>query len=203
MKIRTTAGAVLALGVLAAACVPAAAQQKPAAATVDAAVATAPGKGVAAQSIQTTATITAIDAATRTVKMKRQDGKEVSMVLSEEVRNFDQLKVGDKVSAEYTQAVALELKKGGGGKANADVGEALKRSEPGQKPGGQAVRQVSVLADVVDVDAKNKAVTIQGPQGNLVDLAIEDPEQLKNIKKGDQVQVVYRESLAIKVEAAK
>jgi Cu/Ag efflux protein CusF len=202
MKIRSTAGAVLALGVLAAACLPAAAQQKPAA-TVDAAVATAPGKGLAAQSVKTTATITAIDPATRTVKMKRQDGKEISMVLSDEVRNFDQLKVGDKVSAEYTQAVALELRKGGGGKANADVGEALKRSEPGQKPGGQAVREVSVLADVVNVDAKKKEVTIKGPQGNLVDLAVEGPEQLKNIKKGDQIQVVYRESLAVKVEAAK
>ena len=203
MKIRSTAGAVLALGVLAAACLPAAAQQKPPAATVDTAVATAPGKAIGAHTVKTTATITAIDAATREVKMKRQDGKEISMVLSEEVRNFETLKVGDKVSVQYTQAVALELKKGGGGKASMETGEALKRSEPGQKPGGQAVREVSVLADVVSVNAKKKEVTIKGPQGNLVDLAVEDPEQLKNIKKGDQIQVVYRESLAIKVEPAK
>ena len=202
MEVRKTAGAVLALGVVAAACLPAAAQQKPAA-TVDAAVATAPGKGLAAQSVKTTATITAIDAATRKVTMKRQDGKEVAMVLGEEVRNFEQLKVGDRVSAEYTQALALELKKGGGGKASADYGEALKRSEPGQKPGGAAVREVSVLADVVAVDAKKNQVTVKGPQGNLVDLVVEDPAQIKGIKKGDQVQAVYRESLAIKVEAAK
>lgn len=202
MTIRTTAGAVFALGVLAAACLPAAAQQKPAA-TMETAVATAPGKGLAAQSIKTTATITAIDAASRMVKLKRQDGKEVSLVLSDEVRNFDKLKVGDRVTAEYTQALALELRKGGGGTPAVGGGEALKRSQPGQKPGGQAVREVSVLADVVEVDAKKKLVTLKGPQGNLVDLAVEDPEQLKNIKKGDQVQALYSESLAIKVEAAK
>lgn len=201
MIIRKTAPALFALGVLAAACLPAAAQ-KPAA-TVDAAVATAPGKAAAGQTVKTSATITHIDKATRTVKMKRQDGKLLETQLSDEVRNFDQLKVGDRVHVEYTQAVALELKKGGGGTPVVNSGEALKRSEPGQKPGGVAVRQVSVLADVVAVDHKKNLVTIKGPGGNLVDLEVEDPEQLKNIKKGDQVHTVYQESLAIKVEAAK
>jgi hypothetical protein len=32
---------------------------------------------------------------------------------------------------------------------------------------------------------------------------VEDPEQLKNIRKGDQVQALYRESLAVKVESMK
>lgn len=201
MMIRKTAPALFALGVLAAACLPAAAQ-KPAA-TVDSAIATAPGKAVAGQTIKTSATITHIDKATRTVKMKRQDGKEIEMVLGEEARNFDQLKVGDRVHAEYTEAVALELKKGGGGTPAATTGESLERAGKGETPGGKAVRQVSVLADVVHVDHKKKQVTLKGPGGNLVDLAVEDPEQLKNIKKGDQVHALYTESLAIKVEPAK
>lgn len=201
MMIRKTAPALFALGVLAAACLPAAAQ-KPAA-TVDAAAATAPGKAVVGQTVKTSATITHIDQATRTVKMKRQDGKEVEMVLGDEARNFDQLKVGDRVHAEYTEAVALELKKGGGATAAASTGESLERAGKGEKPGGKAVRQVSVLADVVNVDHKKKLVTLKGPGGNLVDLAVDDPEQLKNIKKGDQVQALYTESLAIKVEPAK
>lgn len=200
MMIRKTAPALFALGVLAAACLPAAAQ-KPAA-TVDAAVATAPGKAAVGQTVKTSATITHIDQATRTVKMKRQDGKEVEMVVGEEARNFDQLKVGDRVHVEYTEAVALELKKGGGGTAAASSGESLQRSEKGEKPGGRAVRQVSVLADVVNVDHKKKLVTLKGPGGNLVDLEVGDPEQLKNIKKGDQVHALYTESLAIKVEPA-
>jgi Cu/Ag efflux protein CusF len=201
MMIRKTAPAIFALGVLAAACLPAAAQQP--AATVDAAVATAPGKAVVGQVIKTTATITHIDKDTRTVKMKRQDGKQVEMVLGEEAHNFDQLKVGDRVHAEYTEAVALELKKGGGGAPEVKGGESVQRSEKGGQPGGKATRQVSVLADVVKVDHKKMLVTLKGPGGNLVDLAVEDPEQLKNIKKGDQVHALYTESLAIRVEPAK
>jgi Cu/Ag efflux protein CusF len=202
MKFRSSTPAALAVGLLAAACLSAMAQNPPAA-TMDSAVAVAPGKAVAGQVIKTSATIVALDPATRGVTLKRQDGKVVSIQLSEEVRNFDQLKVGDKVRAEYSQALALQLKKGGGGKPAADVGEALKRSQPGQKPGGEAVHQVTVLADVVSVNHKTKLVTLRGPQGNLVELAVDDPAQLKNIKKGDQVEALYSESLAIKVEAAK
>lgn len=201
MTIRSTAPAVIVAAVLAAAGAPAVAQQKPAA-TVDAAVATAPGAAVAGATVKTSATIVSIDAATRGVTLKRQDGKVVSVTLGPEVRNFDQLKVGDRVQAEYVQAVALELKKGGGATPAISGGDVLKRSEAGQKPGGVATRQVAVLADVTAVDAKKKTVTLRGPAGNLVDLVVEDPEQLKNIKKGDQVQALYSESLAVKVEAA-
>ena len=203
MTFRSTAGAVFVLAAVAAACLPAAAQQKAPAATVDAGIATAPGKGLAAQVVKTSATIVSIEPATRTIGLKRQDGKVVTMELDKEVRNFEQLKVGDRVHVEYTQALALELKKGGGGKGEVAAGDSIKRSEPGQKPGGSAVRQVSVLADVVSVDAKRKVVTLKGPGGNVVELSVEDPEQLKNIKKGDQVAALYSESVAIKVEPAK
>ena len=55
------------------------------------------------------------------------------------------------------------------------------------------------MADVVAVNAKAKTVTLKGPQGNTVDVIVEDPEQMKNIRKGDQVQVVYTEAVAISV----
>lgn len=207
MTVRSTVPAALALGLLAT-CLAATAQTPPKegprpAATLESGVAVTPGSAVAKDVLKTSATIVAIDPARRSLTLKRQDGKVIDMVLHEEVRNFDQLKVGDKVNAEYSQAIALDLKKGGGGTAGISGGEALKRSQQGQKPGGTATRQVVVLADVVNVDAKNKRVTLKGPAGNLVDLAVEDPEQLKNIKKGDQVQALYSESLAIKVDAAK
>ena len=198
MRIRPVP-ALLALGLVAAACLPAAAQ-KPAA-TMDAAVATGPGKAVLAETVKTSATIVSIDAASRGITLKRQDGKVVTTTLSDEVRNFEQLKVGDKVVAEYSQALALELKKGGGATPAITGGDTLKRAEQGQKPGGKAVRTVAVLADVVSVDTKHKIVTLKGPGGNVVEMIVEDPEQLKNIKKGDQVQALYTESLVLKVEA--
>src|SRR5262249_37922093 len=142
---------VLASALLAAAGLPAAAQKSVGdtpPATLSGSTAVSPGKAMGEGTLKTSATIVAIDPATRGVTLKRQDGKVLTLTLGDEVRNFDQLKVGDKVLAEYSQAVALELKKGGGAAANATSKDTLKRSEPGQKPGGKAERQVSILADV-------------------------------------------------------
>ena len=202
MRIRSRTPQVLALVLAAAAAAAQTPQGDTPAATLSGSTATAPGKGMAEGTLKTSATVMAIDGGARSVTLKRQDGKVVTLPLGEEVRNFDQLKVGDKVHVEYSAALALELKKTKG-KATASESASLKRSEPGQKPGGQAVREVAVLADVVAVDARKKVVTLQGPAGNMVDLSVEDPEQLKSIKKGDQVQALYRESLAIKVESVK
>ncbi|WP_408228762.1 MULTISPECIES: hypothetical protein [Paraburkholderia] len=58
------------------------------------------------------------------------------------------------------------------------------------------------MADVVAVNPKHKTVTLRGPKGNTLDLKVEDPAQFANIKKGDQVDAVYTEALAISVEPA-
>jgi len=195
-KAQATLAAALALG----ACTGALAQQP--AANTSSGAAVGPGQAVMADVVKTTATVVAIDSGTRAVTLKRQDGKVVTITAGEEVRNFAQLKVGDRVEAEYGRALALELRKGAGAKSSANETAATVSAPQGQKPAGAAVREVTVLADVVAVDAAAKVVTLRGPAGNQMDLLVRDPAQLANIKKGDQVQAVYTESFAIKVSAA-
>jgi Cu/Ag efflux protein CusF len=192
----TTLAAALALG----ACTGAIAQQP--AANTSSGAAVGPGQAVMADVVKTTATVVAIDSGTRAVTLKRQDGKVITITAGDEVRNFAQLKVGDRVEAEYGRALALELRKGSGTKSNASETAATLAAPQGQKPAGAAVREVTVLADVVAVDVAAKVVTLRGPAGNQIDLQVRDPAQLANIKKGDQVQAVYTESFAIKVSAA-
>ena len=76
----------------------------------------------------------------------------------------------------------------------------LARAAPGQKPGGVAEREVTAVGDVVNVDAKAKKVSVKNAQGEVIDLPVQDPEQLKLVKKGDQVQVTYKHALAIALE---
>jgi Cu/Ag efflux protein CusF len=167
-----------------------------------AAVATAPGMAMAVKTSKVTATVVGINKDTREVTLKRSDGKIVIINASEEVRNFDQIRVGDKVKAEYTQSLTLELKKGGKGKPSASGQSAMIRAPQGAKPAGAVGQEVTILANVVAVNTKKKFITLRGPQGNTVDLPVQDPNQLKNIKKGDQVEAVYTQALAIALEAA-
>ena len=162
---------------------------------------TAPGKAGVAQTIKITATITAIDKATRDITLKGPQGNEVVVTAGPDVKNFDNMKVGDQVNAQYVEALTLELKKGGGMTvARSDQGGVLE-AKPGQKPGGVAGRQVTIVADVVDVNPAKQSITLRGPK-RTVELVVSDPAQFKLIAKGDQVEAKYTQALAIAVEPA-
>ncbi|RZF27862.1 hypothetical protein EVC45_20465 [Paraburkholderia sp. UYCP14C] len=158
-----------------------------------------PGKVTASSTVKKTATVVSIEPATRTVMLKDSKGKVVQLVVGEEARNFDQLKVGDVVNVEYSQALTMMLKKTNA-PLTANETETLQRAPEGAKPGGSASRQVTIMANVIAVNHQSGVVTLKGPQGNTVDLVVQDPEQLKRIKKGDQIQAVYTEAVAISVE---
>jgi len=188
---------VLALALAAALSLPVVAQK----AEVSGAVGTAPGKAGALATIAADATVEGVDPATRTVKLKLKDGTTRSFVASEDVRNFDQIKAGDKLKVRYAEAFTIELKKDGKAAVGRKETESMKRAAPGQKPGGVAEREVQATGDVVNVDAAAKKVSVKNAQGEIIELPVQDPEQLKLIKKGDQVQVTYRQALAIALEA--
>ena len=161
-------------------------------------VGSAPGKAGVAQTISVSATITAINRDTRTVQLKTADGKETAVVAGPEVRNFAQLKVGDRVDVGYVEALALELKKGGGQTVARTEYGTVGTAPVGGTPGGDAGRQVVIVADVVDIDAATQSVTLRGPE-RTVKLRVRDPEQFKLIAKGDQIEATYTEAAAVSV----
>lgn len=166
-------------------------------------VTTTPGAVQAVQSMKTTATVSAIDPANRVISLQRPDGQIIDVRAGAEVKNFDKIKVGDKVAADYTQALALELKKApAGAPKRIESPPAVSRTPGDPHPGATIAAQVTVLADVVAVNRKARTVRLRGPEGHMVDLEVQDPEQLKRVKQGDQVQAVYTEALALKLEPA-
>jgi Cu/Ag efflux protein CusF len=165
------------------------------------AVGTAPGMAGVAQTVKMTATITAIDAATRDVTLKGPQGNEVVVTAGPEVKNFANMKVGDQVDVQYVEALTLELKKGGGMVVARTEKSGAAGAKPGEKPAGAIGRQVTIVADVVGIDAAKQIVTLKGPK-QTVDLKIADPEQFKRIAKGDQVEATFTQALALAVEPA-
>jgi Cu/Ag efflux protein CusF len=161
-----------------------------------------PGVAGAAQTVKITATITAIDAATRAVTLKGPQGKEMTITAGPEVKNFAQMKVGDQVNAEYVEALTLELKKGSTAPVGRTDQAAAGAAKPGELPAGMVGRQVTITAEVVGVDPATQTVTLRGPQ-RTVELKVRDPAQFKLVAKGDRVEATYTEAVAIAVEPAK
>lgn len=161
-----------------------------------------PGMAGVAQTVKLTATITAIDKATRDVTLKGPQGNEVTVTAGPEVKRFDNLKVGDQVDVQYVEALTLELKKGGGMVVARTEQKGAAGAKPGEAPGGAVGRQVTIVADVVATDPAKQVVTLKGPQ-RTVDLKVPDPEQFKRIAKGDQVEATFTQAFAVAVEPKK
>ena len=175
--------------------------QKPAA-TESAVVVSEPGKAAVVSTAEISAQVTGIDKATRTVTLKGPKGKVVDVVAGDEVKNFDQIKVGDFVVARYAEALTLELKKVKAGAGDVTVREEAAKAQPGEKPAVAGARQITAIAKVTAVDPKKSTITLKGPRGKEVTLNVKNPDQFKVVKKGDQVEVTYTEALALSVEAA-
>lgn len=183
---------------LSVAALPGFAQQAPAEGTV---VKNEPGKVQIGRVANASAAITAIDKATRTLTLKGSDGKVWDVVAGAEVRNFDQIKVGEEVVVEYAQALTIQVKKDGKPLERKET-EGAVRAKPGEKPAGAMGRMVVVNAEVIDVSPEKKTITLKGPKGNVVDLEVRNPEHFKVVKKGDQIEAEYVEAVAISVQPA-
>lgn len=165
-------------------------------------VTSTPGHATVAQKRSIVATVEAVDAAKREITLKGPKGRVVPLSVSPEVRNLEQVKVGDQLKVTYVEALSLTLKKNGKELRAANSKTDSVRAPEGAKPGGAVAEHVKVTADVIAVDRKTHMVTLKGPRQE-VDLYVGDPAQLKLIKVGDQIEAEYTQAVAMTVEAAK
>lgn len=165
-------------------------------------------KGDAATSMTVstvTATVEAIDLPSRIVSLVGAEGNILIVQASEEVRNLDQVRVGDKVKVEYYEGLLAELLPPGSDKREVNLTEAIVRAAPGERPGVAVGEAVGARVVIEYVDPVRNIVHFTGPKGKKRVIKVEKPEfrtMLKTLKPGDVVALTYYEALAVKVEPA-
>ena len=155
--------------------------------------------GIVLNTVTATVTVQSVNAADRTVVLQRPDGSQTTYECGPEVRNFDQIKVGDHVTVTAAEELALALVKGGVPPA-AGTSSAIVRAPQGAKPGGQIVDTVAFTAKVVSVDAMGREVTLQMPTGPNKTVKVGPDINLANVNPGDDVGVRLTRAIAISVK---
>jgi Cu/Ag efflux protein CusF len=153
----------------------------------------------AAEPVHKQAEIIGIDAATRTLTLRGPKGATTTAVVSDQVRNFDQLKIGDKVDVLYKNALLVTASKATG----ADKGIRKRVDTAVYAPasganGFESSRQVEILATVESITRKNGTITLRGPwRTDTFDI----PHDLdtKNLKPGDTIHAVFVSAAAVEV----
>ena len=152
--------------------------------------------------VKITAVVTAIDAKNRIVTLQGPEGNEFAVLADAAVKNFAQIKVGDRLVVEYIQAVALDFQKGDGIRMMSSIDDSA-RAKAGQKPGAAAMRKVTVVTNIWAVNQAKGTVLVRGPFGHFTEVKLKDPTLLGGVKVGDQMKVTYTDAVAIGFTPAK
>jgi len=153
--------------------------------------------------VEAEATVVAIDRTARVVTLEGDEGEDWWVIeAGPEVRNLDQVEVGDKVKVSYTEALLWHVKKASQGAPGVVTSTDVERAQPGQKPGGMVGREVTVTTTITEVDLPNGTVTLTGPRGNSQTIKAENMSNLRKVQVGDLVDITYREAVAVAVMPA-
>ncbi len=158
---------------------------------------------VIADIVAITATVEAVDKDKRTVTLKGPKGRTVMLKVGPDAKNFDQIKVGDKVKGKFLDAVALFVRKSGAPPDAAEM-QAVSVAPRGQKPMAMAVDTVEITAKVEKIDYKKRLITLKGPDGQTKTIKVDTRvKKLGEVKVGDEIVLRHTEAIALEVVKGK
>jgi hypothetical protein len=146
-----------------------------------------------------TATVTGVDKVSRTVTMVTKEGTKIKYKAGPEVRNFNQIEVGDQVNAVVSEQLVVFARKPGtpSGDGAASV---LVKAPLGAKPAVMAANTAEVVAKVKAIDVKNQKATLVFPDGTSKTIKARPDVDLTKYAVGDEVVFRATEALAVSVE---
>jgi hypothetical protein len=151
-----------------------------------------------------TASVEAIDPATREFTLKGPLGNTVTFTVDKRVKRLDEVKVGDLVRADYYVSFAAEVRKPTAEEAKhpLEVIEAGDKAPEGSAPAAGGLRRFKVVTTIEGLDRPTQTVTVRGPLGRYLTARVADPSKLTQVRIGDNVVITYTEALAISLEKA-
>ena len=166
-----------------------------------ASTAMAQAKTVSSQMRTETAAVEAIDAASRTVTLRKSDGTVVTIVAGPEIKRFEEVKIGDKVTARYYENMVIRVRRPG----EPEVDSKAKGTTGSDQvlPGGTKARQRILPATITAIDMDKPSITFTAEKDWKYTSTVQDKSALASVKVGDKVEVVWTEAMLVSIERDK
>jgi Cu/Ag efflux protein CusF len=156
----------------------------------------------AGATVTVSATIQAIDETNRLVTLKFEDGTVKTVLAGPEVRRFNELKIGDKVTFQYSESAIVELHKADASAPTSSMKEGIARST-GPKPGGMMAQQVTATVTVEAIDSALPSITVKTDDGSHVTYHVQNKNNLEGVEVGDRIEITFTRALMISVAEGK
>jgi len=148
------------------------------------------------------ARVEAIDQVSREATLRGPKGNLVTLVVDERVKRLSEIEVGDIVTAEYWVYMMAEFRNPTAEEKETPLvilAEAGKAPE-GMPPGAEVGAVVHAVVTIEIINRPDMEVTVKGPRGNYVSIAVEDQALIERLNVGEVVVMTYAEALALTLE---
>ena len=146
------------------------------------------------------ALVESVDYATREVTLRDPGGELITFTAGEEVRNLEQMEVGDSIHVEYTQSYAIEVYGGSGYVPAASDFSDMGVAEIGDKPALSSIDTRVITATVEEIDLEANTFKLRWPDDTVEGFVALNPENLNKAEVGDLVVITETVALDISVE---
>ncbi|HEX7079400.1 MAG TPA: hypothetical protein VF329_00095 [Gammaproteobacteria bacterium] len=156
-----------------------------------------------AQRRDVTGTVTAVYPQTRLISVTTDEGRPLTLLVPDEVSDFERIEVGDRITSSYYEAVAAEVTDAPAG--GEDPVSTRELGSDGNRPGATRSRTYTGVVTIEAIDSTRNIVRISGPEGFPTEVAVQQPEMrafVAALKPGDRVMVTYSRAEAITITPA-
>lgn len=158
---------------------------------------------VASMEMSVQGRVTDIDSNARLITVTDDAGESIQIEAGPDVRNFDQIRKGDTVSARYMVALAVGIQHAGDAKPGVYERSDDHYAKTGERPSRGQTTVTTIVAPITAIDEANHTLTVRGPEGDEWTFYVEKPEnqaRLGTLSAGDMLQVSYITALAASVD---
>jgi len=146
------------------------------------------------------ATVEEVDTQKRTLVLRGPEGRTFTIKVDKGVNNFDQIKKGDQVKAEYLEALGVYIRKPDWPPAVVEAGN-VAVAPKGKPPAAVVVDTIQLWGTVEAIDHAKRTVTLKGPEGKTRTFVVDqNVKRFEKVKKGDEIVLVITEAVAISVQ---
>ena len=150
---------------------------------------------------QVTATVIGIDRAKRGLTLRSSEGQVAEVYVSDAVRNFDRIAVGDTV--QLTVHARFEVTATGNSSLPGVIAEeGMARAPAGSRPAGIWAARTQRSVQIVSVDKVGHTVTFREPDGRVDSFTVQNPANYAfadGLQPGSYVTVVETNAVAASV----
>ncbi len=135
-----------------------------------------------------------------------QSGALLTMIVGSQVQRLNEIHSGDRVTVVYYQALAARVVSPLAGSNQPFTGVEVDRNSSAQRPGGEVTRVRSGRVTITGVDPSAGIVSFIAPDNRPRMVMAKNPEVLafiRQLRVGQQVDIVYEEALAISIRPMK